>query len=60
MRMQDCPDCQGTGIGWPPPDADCVSCGGRGYRDVYAYEAEEADERWFEQRREERWGGDAA
>jgi hypothetical protein len=27
----DCPDCIGTGIGYPPPDALCSRCRGRGY-----------------------------
>ena len=27
----DCADCRGTGIGYPPPEAKCGICKGRGY-----------------------------
>jgi hypothetical protein len=33
----DCSDCQGTGIGYPPPEAKCIYCKGRGYKIVEPY-----------------------
>lgn len=35
----DCNDCRGTGIGYPPPEAKCGRCKGRGYLIVMPYPA---------------------
>lgn len=36
----DCVDCCGTGIGYPPPEAKCGICKGRGYLIIKSHHTE--------------------